>query len=269
MGTLTEDDISNIFIPEIILIYDDITQLQNQFIYFDENDYTKFEHTFSLKEKITDLKNEEKIVGKAYLIDKNKYNNLSKYNENILSSLYNNYEAINKKIKEPFEKELKKDKYFIINYNYIKKLKDLIKFNDLLKKVSQNNSFNEIINEENLKLDRILIKDELSKGELFKISKKELKIDNNKIQYCQGFDIISNELKQYLEEYDLIQSNQEIVETECLFGNNKIIIHSFISNKTIAFVLSKNEKEEYITELIFEFNDEEKLKNYLKLVKKI
>ena len=266
IGTLTEDDISNIFIPEIILVYDDIAQLQNQFNYFDKNDYTKFEQTLALKETITDLKIEEKIVGKAYLIDKNKYNNLSKYNENILSSLYNNYETINKKIKEPFEKELKKDKFFIINYNYIKKLKDLIKFNDLLKKVNQNNSINELINEENLKLDRILIKDELSKGELFKISKKELKIDNNKIQYCQGFDIISNELKQYLEEYDLIQSNQEIIEIECLFGNNKIIMYSFSPNKKIAFVLSKNEKEEYITELIFEFKDEEKLQNYLKLI---
>ena len=266
IGTLTEDDINNIFIPEIILVYDDIAQLQNQFNYFDKNDYTKFEQTLALKEKITDLKNGEKIVGKAYLIDKNKYNNLSKYNENILSSLYNNYEAINKKIKEPFEKELKKDKYFIINYNYIKKLKDLFKFNDLLKKVSQNNSINDLIKEENIKLDRILIKDELSKGELFKISKKELKIDNNKIQYCQEFDIISNELKQYLEEYDLIQSNQEIIEIECLFGNNKIIMYSFSPNKKIAFVLSKNEKEEYIIELIFEFKDEEKLQNYLKLI---
>ena len=43
-------------------------------------------------------------------------------------------------------------------------------------------------------------------------------------------------------------------------------MYSFSPNKKIAFVLSKNEKEEYIIELIFEFKDEEKLQNYLKLI---
>ena len=109
IGTINEDDISNIFIPEIILVYDDIKQLENQFNFFENNDYDKFKEAFDLKEKITDLKEDDKIIGKAYLIDKNKYNNLNNYNENILSRLYNSYESINNKIKQPYEKELKMD----------------------------------------------------------------------------------------------------------------------------------------------------------------
>ena len=41
---------------------------------------------------------------------------------------------------------------------------------------------------------------------------------------------------------------------------------SLNDNKKISIVISKNEKDEYISELIFEFNDEEKLQNYLKLI---
>ena len=247
IGTINEDDISNIFIPEIILVYDDIKQLENQFNFFENNDYDKFKEAFDLKEKITDLKEDDKIIGKAYLIDKNKYNNLINYNENILSNLYNNYESINNKIKQPYEKELKMDKYFIINSNYIKKLKELFKFNDLLKLDNKNSSINEIIEKEKLNLDINLIKDELSKEEFSKIDKKELIIDeNNKIQYYQEFDIISKELNDYLEEYNLIQPNQEILEIECLFGENKIIMTSLNDNKKISIVISKNEKDKII-----------------------
>ena len=134
-------------------------------------------------------------------------------------------------------------------------------------KIKENISFNEIIEQEKLNLDIDLIKDELSKEDLAKIDKKELIIDdNNKIQYYQEFDIISKELKEYLEEYDLIQPNQEIIEIECIFINNKIIINSFNNNKKISIVISKNGKDEYISELIIEFNDEETLQNYLKLI---
>ena len=87
IGTINEDDISNIFIPEIILVYDDIKQLENQFNFFENNDYDKFKEAFDLKEKITDLKEDDKIIGKAYLIDKNKYNNLS----NLMKIFYQIY----------------------------------------------------------------------------------------------------------------------------------------------------------------------------------
>ena len=58
----------------------------------------------------------------------------------------------------------------------------------------------------------------------------------------------------------------DVIEIECIFINNKIIMNSFNNNRKIVIVISKNEKDEYISELIFEFNDEEKLQNYLKLI---
>ena len=269
IGTINEDDIKNIFIPEIILEYNDITQMQNHFNFLEQNEFEKSK--LHLKEKISELKDEENnIIGKIYLIDKNKYNNLSKYNENILLSLYNNYEIINKKMQNPFEKEESNVKYYIINNNYIKKLKELFKYEDILPKLNQKIPFNEIIIQENYLLDRNIIMNELSKDELFKIKKAEFKIDeNNVINYLTEFDIISKELKEYLEEYNLIQINQELIEIELIPGNNKIIIHSFNLNKNIAIILSQNYKNEFISEIIFVFNDSMKLINYLnKIIEK-
>ena len=269
IGTISEDDIKNIFIPEIILEYNDITQMKNQFNFFEKNEYEKL--NLNLEQKIDELKDEENnIIGKIYLIDKNKYNNLSKYNENILLGLYNNYEIIKKKMQNPFEKEENSEKYYIIDNNYIKKLKELFKYEDILPKLNNKIPFKEIIIQENYILDRNIIMNELSKDELFKIKKAELKIDeNNIINYFTEFDIISKELKEYLEEYNLIQINQELIEIELIPGNNKIIIHSFNPNKNIAIILSQNDKNEFISELIFVFDDSIKLKNYLnKIIEK-
>jgi len=173
-------------------------------------------------------------------------------------------------MQNPFEKEEKSEKYYIINNGYIKKLKELFKYEDILQKLNKKIPLGEIIIQENYILDRNIIMNELSKEELLPIKKAELKIDEIiSIKYFREFDIISKKLKEYLEEYNLIQINQESIEIELILGNNKIIIHSFNLNKNIAIILSQNDKNEFISELIFVFNDSIKLKNYLnKIIEK-
>ena len=46
---MNKDDINNIIIPEIILEYEDKTQMLNQFDYFSKNEFSTFEKNFDLK----------------------------------------------------------------------------------------------------------------------------------------------------------------------------------------------------------------------------
>ena len=239
---MNEADINNIIIPEIILEYEDKTQMLNQFNYFEKNEFSMFEKNINLKNKINDIKdNNDKIIGKIYLIDINKYNSLNKYNENILLNLSN--KEINNK-----------EKYYIINNKYIQKLKELF----------ENKNY----------IDENIIRNELLREELLLLNKIEYHIDeNNIIYYFNSIELITKELKNILDEYDLInQKNniENIIQVECFFIDNKIIIYSFSNNnnKNTALILNKNTEGEYFTELIFVFNDEEKLKNYINIINK-
>ena len=260
IGVINDSDIKNVFVPEIILAYNDLFQMNNQFHYFESNQFELFAKMIDTKEKISDIKDiEGNIFGKIYIIDKNKYINLGSIKKNILSGLYNNYENINKKLKLPYNKEINHEKYYLINNKYIQQLKKFFLYDQ-----NYNNKEDKIYS----KFDISLIRNKLMNEELLQIKKSELKIDDNKsLSFFNEFDLISNELKEYLLEYGLIHVNQELIEVECLVGNNKLIIHSFLPDKKIAIVLSKNDKERYKFELIFVFDDEIKLENYLKIIK--
>ena len=122
IGGLSQD-INNTFIPEIILKFDEEKNMNEQFDFFINNNYSLFESYIDIKnkEKIDILISKDdsnKKIGEIFLIDKAKYNDINKYIENILKSIYNNDEEMT---------VMKQEKYFIINNKYIKKLKDLIK----------------------------------------------------------------------------------------------------------------------------------------------
>jgi hypothetical protein len=226
--------------------------MNNQFIFFEKNEFD-----LNIKEKISDLKDkEDNIIGKIYLIDENKYENLGSFYKNLLSNLCDNYENINKRIKNPYDEEIQKEKYYIINNKYINKLKEIFRLDEVDKNNKEELNFFEY--------DINLIRNELSNEELLSINKTELKISENNILYFfTNISLISNEFKEFLSLNDLIDINQELLEVECLIGYDKIIIiYSFSPNKNILMVLN----EEYITELIFVFIDSIKLENYIKII---
>ena len=256
IGRIKEEDNKNIFFPEIILEYNDINFMNNQFIFFEKNEFDLFEKEINIKEKISDLKDkEDNIIGKIYLIDENKYENLRCFYKNLLSNFCGNYENINKRIKNPYDEEIQKEKYYIINNKYINKLKEIFRLDEANKNNKEELNFFEY--------DINIIRNELSNEELLSINKTELKISENNILYFfTNISLISNEFKELLSLNDLIDTNQELFEVECLIGYNKIIIYSFSPNKNTLIVLN----EEYVTELIFEFVDSIKLENYIKII---
>ena len=270
IGIITNNDSNNIFTPEVIVEYKNIVKMFEAFNYLEKNGYKKFEETLNLKEKINYLKDKEnRIIAKVYVIEKNKYANLSKFNQNILLSLYNNYELINKSIINPLEKEENNQNFVLISKKYTQKIKELFKFEELLRKKRHNNTFNEIIDKENsyFTFDRNKIRNELSKKELFFMDKTELKIDeNNFCYYLKDFELLSFQLKQYLVEYDLIKINQELIEIELdnFPKDNQIIKNSFSVNDNILIIFSKNNNDEkHRFQYFLSFNDSLKLNNYL------
>ena len=52
-GEIKQDDKANLFFPEIILEYNDINQMENQFNFFEKNEYDSFIALLNSKEKIT------------------------------------------------------------------------------------------------------------------------------------------------------------------------------------------------------------------------
>ena len=256
IGQMKEDDNINIFFPKIILEYSDINYMNNQFNIFEKNEFDLFEKELNIKEKINDLKeNENNIIGKIYLIDENKYNNLGCFYKSMLTNIYNNYENINKRIKNPYDKEIQKEKYYIINNKYINKLKEIFRSDE----VNENN-----IEELNFfKYDINIIRKELANEELLSVNKAELKIsENNILNYFTDINLISNEFKEFLSINDLFDINQEMIEADCLIGYDKIIIYSFSPYKNILIVLN----EEYLTEFVFVFIDSIKLENYTNII---
>ena len=263
IGEINNDDKINIFSPEIILEFNNTVQMENQFNFFENNNYGTFEETLNTQEKMSELKDKENnIIGILYVIDKNKYNNLTKFNENIIESIYRNYEDINMRIKYPFEKEIKNEKCYLINNSYMEKLKELIRYDEIV----ENNINKDELIFFNSYLD--IIRNELSNEELLPLKKSELKIDEDNIfYYFKEFSIISKEIKDHLIEYDLIQKNQELIEFGFIIGDYKIIMYSFIQNKNILMILSKANNKEYITELIIVLNDSIELENFVKTIK--
>ena len=275
IGIIADNDCNNIFIPEIIVEYKNIIKMLEAFNYLEKSDYKQFAETLNLNEKINYLKDKEnRIIAKVYIIEKNKYENLNKFNQNILLSLYNNYELINKFINNHLEKEDNNQKFVLINKKYIRKIKELFKFEELLRKKRDNNTLNEIIDKNNsyFTFDRNKIRNELSKKELIFIYKTELKIDeNNYCYYLKDFELLSFQLMQYLIESDLIKINQELIEIELenFPKDIQIIKNSFSINDNILIILSKNNNEKkHRFQYFLSFKDSIKLNNYLELINK-
>ena len=259
IGDLSQD-INNTFIPEIILKFDEEKNMNEQFDFFINNNYSLFESYIDIKnkEKIDILISKDdsnKKIGEIFLIDKAKYNDINKYMENILKSIYNNDEEMT---------VMKQEKYFIINNKYIKKLKDLIKYDEYLKLLKENEKkdFNNIIieNKSKFNIEKNIIKTELENNDFMQL-KKETINDNNSF-YFKDFKLISKDLKDCLIDYDMFPKDFEIIEVKSQIKNDLFIIYPNLPDKYLAFICNLNDEKEYIIEFLYEFNDKTSLENY-------
>lgn len=270
-----------IFIPEIILLYDNKEAMKTQFNKFQNNHYLEFEKKIDKTHKIADLFDEENKntkIGEIYFINKTKYENLDEFTENIISTLNLNYKSLlYKNINDDYMTSSHQSNYFLINSKYINKLKEIFKYEKFLeimeKAQKYNNNFNKIFKEnksiiESISLtDKNIIKKELEKEEFLSVKKNDLNEYKDGLFYFSEFEIISKDLKECLEGHDFISQNQDIIETGCSVGNKKVIIWPNIPDKFWAFTLNFNDKEELVSEALFEFEDSTNLENYLKILK--
>ena len=107
IGSLSED-MNNIFIPEIVLKYDEPGKMNEQFEFFEKNKFSIFENDIDINNKqkadyLVDKNAPNKKICELFLIDKIKYNNINKYIENMLLNIYNNDEEL---------KIMKQEKYY-------------------------------------------------------------------------------------------------------------------------------------------------------------
>ena len=255
--------IYNIFIPYFILKYDDQSYFQKIFADIKNYDFSKIDN---FKDKaidyILDEEDKTKKVGKYFLIDKNKYMQLDEYLENIFLNLDNNYKEL---------EVMNQENYYIINNKYIKKLKEMIKYNEYLKIIEENQKKNPNIqyntkkiidnNRSILDIDKNVITIKLENIDSLKLEKEN--IEEGNIFYYKEFEIISEKLKYCLMNYDLLPLELELIQVRCKIKNNKIIFYPILPNKYFIFICSKDDKNDYISEILYEFKDLTKLNKYL------
>jgi len=258
----SDKNIFKYYFPEIIIKYDEIEQMKNQFDKFKNFDYSCFEKQLNPNKlkKIDVLidKEKNKKIGKIYMIDTKKYENLKDYKTNILTNLRKNDEEL---------KLMKQEKYYIINNKYIKKLKELFNFEQFLnlyqEKINKKEKdINKIItqNKQIFSIEKNVIRKELENGEFIHLKRKDL--DEINSFYFFEFDIISVKLKECLVDNDLFPKNLELLEIKCKIKEEKIIISPNFADKFIVFICSKNDANEFIPEILYEFKDKSSLHNF-------
>ena len=303
-----DDTKDNLLIPRFIIQYNKKNEMTQDLYFISENTYQSFEKNLNLGgEKIK--KKDIKIV---YVIDKfkiknnnidNNNNDLNYFHENIelLFYLYGNYEELNYTIQLSNEQKEKKY-YYIINKQYMNKIKEIFYYNKFCEELKEKNISNIIsnikkqnfISEMNFKELFNVIKDKFSKEffgllsinikekhqneikdeNLMCISEQNVpkdEKDNNESlsYYYTDFEIISEQVKQYLLDNNLISNQNEIIKIECLINDNKLILYPNPRNSNIKdgnnilIAGYVNKTNEFISENVFNFKETNQLKNYL------
>ena len=168
-------------------------------------------------------------------------------------------------------KHINLKKYFAVNSKYIKKLKELFKYDELKRLINIPNidiniikkEINNIIkdNEQIFDIDKNIIKNELEKN-IYNHLRKEILNELN-IFYFIEFEIISENLKECLIDYNLLPKNLELEEIKYKINEDKIIISPILQNKFFTFICIKNDDKEYITEKLYDFNTKKHLDYFI------
>ena len=228
-----------------------------------------------------------------YNLCMNYYNYLS--NENLLKSinLFFNYQRINNQLKKTEKKNII-EKFYLVNNEYIKDMKNECNFNIINKLLEQNNI---IENDNNFKKKILSVIKNIPNNELIKITGKiKAKNRSNIEPKITTFDYIDKSTK-----FIMIYDNFEIVHVnrmeklkilknindynyivECIINDGKIIINynNLNVNNYVSVIGKLNEENSFITEYVLIYANKNnqykhinsisgKLSNYLKRLKLI
>ena len=306
VGEINVINYSNSFIPEIILDYNSEIKINDHFALLKEapNDIKTLLNLKGKKIETLQEINSQVILGKAYFLEnsniKNNNNNHANNNDTnnyikILFNLYMNYEYINYKISN---KKLDKEQFeicYIVNKNYINKLKDILKYNNFCshkikqkfdKYIKGTNSFNELLNNETFynevknesshiqfnEINKQIINDIKKDNNLTLINKENLKY-NTELYYYNNFEIISDNLYKVLDELNISLDKEKMIKTKCLFGEKKFILYPNESNVNYLIISSMNYNYDlynydYVCDFIFFYANSVDLDDHIKQIQK-
>ena len=123
---------SNLFFPEIILDYKSELKMNGHFTLLKTytNDIKCLLNLKGINGEIIKEINSNNILGKAYFLKNTNLEKINRENDNyikILFNLYMNYKYIDYKISKKLNQE-EFETYYIVNKNYINKLKEIFKY---------------------------------------------------------------------------------------------------------------------------------------------
>ena len=309
IGDISWINKSNLFIPEIVLEYNDEISLNNQFKKFKKFDYDIRKELNLIEGQLLGIKeiNSNKILGHVFLFNKiplsPSYNiNQSNFdnnanNEDLIKLLLNIY-LNNEYIKYKLNTKIKNEQFeicYIVNKKYIDKLKEISEYEEFCKskikeifdkyKIGTNN-YNELLNNSQLyeeiikelyytKFNGHIINKKIIMGikhnyEFTDINKIYLDKNNNEqLYYFKDFEIISANLYQIFEEQHLTLNDKQMIKTKCLFGDNKIIFYPSLSLVNCLIIANYNSKNEFNFELLLYYDNSNDLKNHINQIKQI
>ena len=280
IGNISFINFNNKLEPEIFLDYLDENIMNTQFNHFktfinDLKNYLKLKGD-NVENIINN--NSNTSLGKAYFI-KNSFskpinNNVDIYIK-ILWNIFYNYEYINHNINKKFESEQQFEICYIINKNYILKVKEVLNYKHFCEyKIKEKigyykikgNNFDELLNNneiiEEIKKDIFQTKFAFSLSlvdkEIFNQIKNDYELINIKknylvkegLYYYNNFEIISKNLYEILNEYNMNPKNEYMIETLGLFGENNIIFYPTSLDKNNLIIACIDYKQDFIPEIV-------------------
>ena len=224
-------------------------------------------------------------IGELYYLDENNNEIYINKNQNkILKSLIDIYFSLNKlnsllnnKPKE-FPKQ-ENNKYFLINKETMNFLIKCYHYDEIIKVISENNynkNLREMIND-SIPINNIIykipekIKNDINNGEkiynmnLFQSFEKNIKIENNEVDYYDDFILINEKIKNNLYNLNEIKDNLNI-EANCFIDfNNRIFLLYELKNRYIISIGKINENI-FETNCIIYFIEKKYYEYYLKQI---
>ena len=289
---------SNLLIPEIVLEYNNNHHLLQQFQKFKSfiNDIKQELNLKGNEVEYIKVIGSKEILGKAYFIKKveQKNNNNNDNYTKILLNIYLNYEYINYKKSKKFKNDQQFEICYIVNKNYINKLKEIFNYDVFCKyKIKEKfdiyktkvNNFNELLNNntffEEIKnellianffeslciIDKKLVNEIKNDEILTKINTINLK-DNNDLYYFKNFEIIYDDLYQILDKEHLTLNSDCMIKTRWLIGDNKIIFYPNFSCVNNLIVANNDINNDFISELILYYDNSLYLETHIKEILK-
>ena len=111
-------------------------------------------------------------------------------------------------------------------------------------------------------IDKKIFKDIRNDIELTEI--KRIKLKTEGLFFYKDLEIVTNNLCKIFKEEHLVLKEDKMLNSKCLFGQNKIIFYPYFSAVNFLIVAGINHNNEFVNELVLYFYKSNFLDKYIK-----